>query len=271
MKKLILIIPALLFLLPSYAQDIKVRKIKKLPVETTAYFPEFGKNNREILYTGQNHQGLYQYNRCKRKSVEIVQQTPVKSFERGKNNKIYYTIQEGTGADKKLVRKAYDLKTGEREVVPGEDLEHQEVSVDGNRILLRKEANEVTPLAPTGDNYYIWPSLSPDKTRLLFTAVRKGTFVSDLEGNIIAELGKLNAPGWLNDEWVIGMVDKDDGHVTTSSDIYAVHVPSGRKVEITAGTNEIALYPKASDDADRILFHNLNGEVFIARIRVNNQ
>src|SRR5690606_32122909 len=52
--------------------------------------------------------------------------------------------------------------------------------------------NEKRILQPLGKGNYIWPSLSPDKTKLLFTLAGTGTFVSDLQGNIIAELGYAN-------------------------------------------------------------------------------
>ena len=146
--------------------------------------------------------------------------------------------------------------------------EGSRVKVSGTHIQLFTGEADTSIIAPMGEVYYIWASLSPDQQQLLFTAPGQGTYVSDLDGQIIAELGYINAPTWLNNQWVLGMDDQDDGHQIQSSDVIAVHVPTGTRETLTAATSEIALYPKASDAANRIAFHNLKGEIFTIRIRI---
>ena len=143
-----------------------------------------------------------------------------------------------------------------------------QAKVDKQEIELTLPGSAPVRIAPAGDVFYIWVSVSPDQQRLLFTAAGKGTYISDLEGNIIADLGTLNAPSWLDNGWILGMNDRDDGHQVVSSDVLAIHVESGKRQNLTAEFREIALYPAASSAADRIAFSNLKGEVFTMKIRI---
>jgi hypothetical protein len=270
-KKFCIVIVALSFLLPLQSQDIKVSRIKKIPVEQDAFFPEFGNSKNEIIYTGQNHRGLYQYRmRNERSEVIVSDNTPVKSFSGGEKGSVIFSVQEGIGKEKRVVYQKYDPENEIIEKIEGFEAAGDIIRVDGQKILLETASGGTKELAPTGDNFYVWASLSPDNKKILFTAVGKGTFVSDLDGNVIADAGTLNAPVWINNDWVLGMDDRADGHVTTSSDVYAFHPETGKKVEITSKTDQIALYPKASPDARRIVFHNLKGEVFTVNIRIRN-
>jgi Tol biopolymer transport system component len=92
-------------------------------------------------------------------------------------------------------------------------------------------------MTPVGKGNYIWLSLAPDKTKMLFTVAGGGTFISDLNGNILVKLGKANAPKWSPDgNWILYMVDKDDGHTMTASDIWAVTTDGVTKVQLTNTT-----------------------------------
>jgi Tol biopolymer transport system component len=269
MRRILIVFTAVSFLFPLYGQDIKVRRIKKIPIEQEAFFPDFGSSKKEIIFTGQNHRGLYHYNlRNKNRGTIVGRETVVKSFSAGSNDDVLYSIQRGVGSNKRTMYLNHDLKNDASKEIDSPYKGRNSVGIDGKRIILKTNHGEEKYLAPTGDNYYVWASLSPDNKKILFTAVGKGTFVSDLDGNIILEAGTLNAPVWINNEWVLGMDDKDDGYVITGSELFAVNINSGEKIKITEKTDEIALYPKVSQDGERIMFHNLKGEVFTARIKV---
>ena len=62
---------------------------------------------------------------------------------------------------------------------------------------------------------YVWVSLSPRGDKILFTAAGSGTYVCDLNGNIVSSLGYLNAPVWYGNDFVVGMCVKDNGVVVT--------------------------------------------------------
>lgn len=123
---------------------------------------------------------------------------------------------------------------------------------------------EKTILTPNGeDASYIWPSVSPDQKHIVYTVVSKGTFVCDILGNDIASLGKLSAPVWLDNQWVVGMDDKDNGEKLISSTLVAATADGKVRQTIEAPEGKMAMYPAASADGKRIAFNTENGELFV--------
>ena len=85
----------------------------------------------------------------------------------------------------------------------------------------------------------------------------------------LVELGYANAPVWSpNGNWVAYMVDKDDGHQITSSDIYVVSQDGSKKYQITKSVNEIEMYPQWAPDGNKLVFHTTNGKIKIAQLDV---
>jgi Tol biopolymer transport system component len=119
------------------------------------------------------------------------------------------------------------------------------------------------PLTPNGSGYYIWASLSPDKSGLLYNFNGTGTFVCDTTGNIIASAGRLNAPSWLNNNIIIGMDDRDDGDRVISSDIIAFVPETGERINLTATGGTIEMYPVPFPDGKRVVYQTVRGELFI--------
>ena len=268
-KKLIYLIVFILFTFPSQAQSIKVRKLKKLHVSHEAWFPSFGSNSREVFLTGQNYKGLILYNTRTRKETKISDEPGAGyNVELKNNSEISYRVSKGSRGKREFEYKTYNLDSKSHVTTKSAVTEGIQVSVNGKKIELSKPGEEVRKITPVEDRYFVWASLSPDMKKILFTAVGKGTYVSDLDGNIIAELGYLNAPSWINNQWVIGMDDKDDGHITISSEVLAIHVSSGEKQSISGGKNKIAMYPRSSSKGDRVVFHNEKGEIIIVKIRI---
>lgn len=135
------------------------------------------------------------------------------------------------------------------------------VTVDMNKIILYQNGNKKY-LAPAGDGYYIWPSISPDRTKLLFTLAGKGTYVSDLNGNIIRKVGYANYPSWSPDgNWILFMKDLDDGTIITSSEIYIANINTGKYFLLTENQNEISLYPTWGNSINEVYYHTENGVI----------
>lgn len=140
-------------------------------------------------------------------------------------------------------------------------------SID-NGALMMTVGSRTTVFSPNGTNYrYIWPSLSPDKTRVLYYVSGVGAFVADLKGNIVAKLGAVRAPKWLGNNAVVGMHDTDNGEVVTASEIVAVDLAGNRQV--LTDDSMIAMYPHASADGSKIAFSTISGEAYI--IDINNK
>lgn len=123
-------------------------------------------------------------------------------------------------------------------------------------------------LNPFGDGNYIWVSLSPDKTKILYNKSGKGTYICDLNGKTISDLGRLHAAKWENSgNWVIGMDDYDDGHKITKSDILYISKDGKVKKNLTENSDKIALYPDISTEGKEIIFHDENGAVYLMKLK----
>jgi Tol biopolymer transport system component len=121
---------------------------------------------------------------------------------------------------------------------------------------------------PGGDGSYIWVSLSPDKTKMVYYLVGKGTFVSDLDGNVLASIAKLNAPKWLNNQLIIGMDDTDDGYRVITSELIAFSITTGKRFDLTSTNERNEMYPYPFPDGKRIAFKTSEGKLYIMNVKV---
>lgn len=116
------------------------------------------------------------------------------------------------------------------------------------------------------DVNYCWTSLSPDGTRLLFVA-HNTAYTSDLDGNDLIELGPLHAPVWRDNDWVVGMIDSDDGHVITKSDIHIVAArDSSRRQLLTPRDGIVKMFPAVSPDGQKVAYNTIDGDLYIFNI-----
>jgi Tol biopolymer transport system component len=204
---------------------------------------EFRENRR---YTS-----LYQYSLADRKAVKVADATRDKLTPSFAASKPMYV----QGA--KLVKN--DVATAE--VTPFINIEDQKMAL--------YQGSKKTILTPNGaDASYFWASVSPDRKHIVYTVARGGTFVCNIDGTQPVSLGKLNAPAWLNNQWVVGMNDKDNGDVIISSEIVAATIDGKKQQTLATPQVKIALYPAASPDGKRIAFNSNEGEVYLLDITI---
>ena len=128
---------------------------------------------------------------------------------------------------------------------------------------------ELDPLAGqfgSWDPQYIWTSLSPNKSRILFGCA-DNAYVCDLDGSNVVKLGEMRAPVWRGNTHIVGMIDSDDGYLYTKSDIVIVDVAGNNFQQLTPSSDEIKLFPSVSADGSKIAFHTTEGEVYIVTIK----
>jgi len=124
-------------------------------------------------------------------------------------------------------------------------------------------------LTPNGeDKSYFWASVSPDGKHIVYTVAAYGTFVCNIDGTGAVSLGKLNAPVWINNLWVAGMNDLDDGDRIISSEIVAVSISGQLRQTLTTPQTKIAMYPSASADGTKIAFNSGEGRIYIMNIQI---
>ena len=125
-------------------------------------------------------------------------------------------------------------------------------------------------LKPHGDVNYIWSSLSPDQTMILFNT-KKGTAICDLNGNEIINLGQdFDAPVWYGNDYVVGMDDNHDGYFITESSIMMASV-DGAVVERLSAPEGMGMYPDVHAESGRIVYATDNGDIHLMQINLTEQ
>ncbi len=137
------------------------------------------------------------------------------------------------------------------------------MGIENTKIVLNRNGSKAI-LDPFGNGNYIWPSLSPDKTRIVAYDVDRGTFVCDLDGGHVVMLGRKDAPSWTRDgKWIVYMNDRDDGDRLLSSDLGCI-APDGSRSAIFANTPDILeMHPRCSPVEDKIVCDAPDGSIFV--------
>ena len=134
-----------------------------------------------------------------------------------------------------------------------------------NRQLMISRNGKTHNLSPNGkDKSYLWPSLSPNGTKILYYVGAEGTFVCNLDGTDVRPLGVIRAPQWWDDNTVVGMYDEDDGDFVYASHIVATNL-QGQKQTLTPDSL-IAMYPKVATKAGKIVFSTPNGKAYVMNV-----
>ncbi len=301
LKLIILLLGAGFFL---QAQNIQVKSQYELPVSInkTAHFPVLNEDGNMLLYSADSYKGLYFYNldTKEEKTISTVQNSGYEPIFSNDNSKIFFrntNFERGRRFD---ALESYDLKSGKevRMMEPQRNLRtargyHNGAIIQADNRLYKTTFGRTKAAIPVyissedlkiyvysdgkraelkpikGENInYIWVSLSPDNTKILFTALGKGTYVCDLKGNIVANIGYLNAPVWFNDKFVVGMQDKDNGEFVTSS-VVTMQSLDGKIKKQISNQNHIAMYPTASGKAGKIVYSTLEGKLIMSEITIN--
>ena len=139
-----------------------------------------------------------------------------------------------------------------------------------NRQLMISRNGKTSNLSPNGkDKSYLWPSLSPDGTKILYYVGAEGAFVCNLDGSNVKPLGMMRAPQWWDDSTVVGMYDQDDGEFVYASRIVATNL-KGDKQTLTPDSL-IAMYPKVSAQTGKIAFSTPDGKAYIINVTKSQQ
>lgn len=284
-----------------YAQHVDVLSIKAIEKTSSGgyYHPVFSPTNQFLLTTDINYKGLKMISFSDNEIKNITDENGAgydvriskdgntllyKKNELVKNLKYSSLIEHSIkdGAVKQLVSSTREQITpafsaNKSFFIKGTKLNQKTIAISDltpviqteDRKLVLYSGNTRKVLTPNGLNEsYFWSSISPDNQKIVYTVAGKGTFVCNINGSNVKSLGKLSAPKWLNNNWVIGMDDKDDGNVVTSSVIVAVSVDAKVRQVLTQNSDMIAMYPAPSADAKQIAFCTEKGQLFLINVNV---
>lgn len=135
------------------------------------------------------------------------------------------------------------------------------VRTEGSTLYITVNGKE-TAYKPAGETAgYIWASLSPDGTKVMFFAAGKGIFVTDLKGKVIAQPGKFEAPVWFGNDLILAMNATDDCHQITSSQIVIMTVDGSVRQSLTR-PESMSMFPTASFAASKIVYSTIDGRMY---------
>lgn len=139
------------------------------------------------------------------------------------------------------------------------------VSINRGHLEVTMPDGTTKAIDPQGTGSYLWPSLSPDGSKIAYYAVGYGCYVCNLDGSDAKPLGYIHAPRWLGNDVVIGCQDYDDGTFITASSIVAADL-NGNIQTLTPDTI-IGLNPSASADGRAISFSTPAGELYVISLK----
>ena len=138
------------------------------------------------------------------------------------------------------------------------------VSINDRKIVLQKNGKNIV-LAPNGSHEsYIWPSVSPDGTKLCYYVCGNGCWVANLDGSNKQYIGhKVQGAQWYDNNTLVAMATYDDGHQVTASTIVACTL-DGKKQTLT-DNSMIAMFPYVADNA--VVFSTVEGETYMLNVK----
>ena len=277
MRKCILFMAALLCGAVANAQVLQVTSMQKLDVPTgDVKLAGVSPKGDYLLLTNGNNHGLQRYDLATGTITTLSEADGA-----GYNVQVSADGQEvvyretTVGKDKlrrnTIIRKNFAkqrrsviAKNQRTNAMMATDDAQMTVTINDRRIA-RTQNGTTTFLTPNGaDKSYIWPSVSPDGTKLCYYVCGEGCYVSHIDGTnpqFIAH--DCRAAKWYDNNTLVAMADEDDGHFMTASAIVA-YTLDGRKQVLTDNTM-MAIYPYAANNV--IVFTTEMGETYMLNIK----
>ena len=223
-----LLLTALLCVGVASAQQVTVGEMTRVKTDGAAYHPTFTADGNSILTTTEDYIGL--------KEVDLMTgKTTVLSTERRAGMRVTRSVNGK--------------------------------SVNGQGLTINiVEGNKVTTVTPNGENErYLWPTLSPDGTKVAYTVSGKGSYVYSIATGAVTFVGKYRAPQWMGNDYVVAMNDRDDGYQITGSTVLVCAADGSFSQQVTPD-DMVAMFPNATES--KVAFHTLEGEIYIMDITI---
>lgn len=282
MKKTLLSLAAVCCAFAMNAQEITVEKPFQLMkgVEDSAFFPVLSQDGSKMLFTSGDYTGLKVYS-FEDGTVQKISDAHFAGYEAkfAEDGNVYYTIRNKTVGAKNNVVYSCDLETMKSQQkfsnkiiknVRRSEAMSQNLSVytDLSEVVVCKNGKEYRYSPVESQAGYMWSSLSPDKTKILFFAAGKGIVVMDLNGNVLNMLGNYEAPVWFGNDYIVAQNATDDGHNFLSSQIMLLKADGSLKKELTKPLS-MSMFPAASSaKAGKVAYNTIDGRMFIMNVTI---
>ncbi len=295
MRKLLFVL-ALGFSMSAMGQVLNVTSIDKVTLPEKAAVAAISPQGDYLLLTSATNQGLTKYDLTSGQSqtlstapsaghnVKISPDGQTVVYREGSFNKKHLrysslkSVNLTSGATQELVKPTRDLqgyavdatsavavnkgKYSTKAIGAAKAQKSPVLSVNKGQLMITING-KTRQLSPNGTEYsYMWASISPDGTKVLFYQAAHGTYVCNLDGSNVRKVGKMRAPIWYDDNTVVGMLDLDDGEFIYASNIVAATLDG--KTQTLTDDSTIAMYPHAADG--KIAFSTPAGDAYIINV-----
>lgn len=291
MKHILLTLAAAACAVSSHAQIAQVTSTERLlaGVESEMYYPILNEDGSRVLFSACNYKGLRMYDFNDGVTVKISDEERAgfdASFTHDGRSVYYVSQKKVDGLNMRQV-KQYDIEDktvtaltpmGRKVSRPVALNDGMMVKVDGKShgavsgddVTVRIEGSKLyighggaeKAYSPV-ESYagYLWASVSPDKTKVMFFAAGKGIYIVDLQGNVVSELGNYEAPVWYGNDCVVAMNAKHNGYQHISSQIVMMRADGSEFQELTR-PESMTMNPSASIHSGKIVYNTIDGRLY---------
>ena len=289
MKK-VLIMALAAMSLTAQAQIVDVTSTQQLlkGVDSNMYYPVLSTDGSKMLYTSENFQGLKLYDfkdnvtqkvsdesragldatfSCDGQTVYFVTQTwqDNRNMRQAKSYDIETRKLNEISAKGRVVARPMALKNGVMTTIDGvvsiTDNKSTTVRTKGSVLYIGRNGVEKAYTPVESHAGYLWESLSPDGTKVMFFAAGKGIVITDLNGNVLKQLGNYESPVWFGNDCVVAMNAKHNGYQHTASQIVLMRADGSELQELTR-PESMTMNPTASFEAGKIVYNTIDGRLY---------
>lgn len=233
MKKSILSVAAVFAALAVNAQMAQVSTPEPIlkGVETDMYHPVLSADGQHLLFSGSDYSNLRAYD-----------------FASGAVEKI------NANSDEALV--AHFDRADKIALSP-----ETRVRTQGSTLYIYNNGTEKAYSPVESYAGYLWESLSPDGTKVMFVAAGKGIVITDLNGNVLSRPGNYEAPVWFGNDHIIAQNSTDDGHQYSSSQIVLIKA-DGSETQAITKPESMTFAPAAAINANKVVYSTIDGRMY---------
>lgn len=301
----IIVLTLLVLSLTVKAQEIRIKGVKRVTPEDNGSYLLTGAvpGSRHLLVAGEGYNGLSMLD-TRRGRLRVITNEPGAGYEpatTADGKMVFYRSDSFENSRKHSSVYSFNIASGEKRLLVDKERDVLPPAISGNAVLLKSDGKmrveqsgivlvkgsggetfvvieEMMPvlyrgeerkqLMPNGNGFYIWASLSPDDSMILYNYQGRNSWICDTSGKVLHDLGRINAPRWLNNTIVIGMDDEDDGHRITSSELVYYSLPEKRRSVLTDTEDRSEMFPFPFGGGRKIAFSTDKGEIYVMKIGI---
>ena len=234
MKKIYLVMTMLCLLAMSATGAVVKRGSMMTLLDSCGFFPQISPDGLWLLYSPTEGTSL-QLKNLMTSEVTTIASTGYPGFDAifGHDGKVYYVTQQrkknglvyrtghcyapATSKNTVVLKpqhgRVQPINAASGTVINGEYQIYRSnnnvgtwVYTRGDKLYVVDGAGNKRAMQPVMDSDgYLWASLSPDGTKVMFEAASRGLVICDLKGKVLSELGQFLMPSWYNDDYIIAM------------------------------------------------------------------